>query len=43
MNTLNVAIHRHHMKYANAEISAIATAFIITEPEYGENSGTICV
>ena len=43
MNTLNVAIHRHNMKYANDEISAIATAFIINEPEYGENSGTICV
>ena len=27
MNTLNVAIHRHNMKYANDEISAIATAF----------------
>ena len=43
MNTLNVAIHRHSMKYVNDEISAIATAFIINEPEYGENSGNICV
>ena len=43
MNSLNVAIHRHNMKYANDEILAIATAFIINEPEYGENSGTICV
>ena len=43
MNNLNVTIHRHNMKYANDEISAIATAFIINEPKYGENSGNICV
>ena len=43
MNTLNVAIHRHNMKYANDEILTIATAFIINEPEYEENSGNICV
>ena len=43
MNNLNVTIHRHNMKYANDEISTIATAFIINEPKYGENSGNICV
>ena len=26
MNNLNVTIHRHHVKYANDEISTIATA-----------------
>ena len=31
------------MKYVNDEILAIATAFIINEPKYGENSGNICV
>ena len=43
MNHLNVTIHRYNMKYANDEISKIATAFIINEPEYGENSGNLCV
>ena len=28
MNNLNVTIHRHHVKYANDEISTIATAFM---------------
>ena len=43
MNNLNVTIHGHNMKYANDKISTIATAFIINEPKYGENSGNICV
>ena len=43
MNTWNVAIHRHNMEYANDKILTIATASIINEPEYGGNSGNICV
>ena len=43
MNNLNVTIHRHNMKYANDEISTIATAFITNEPKYGENSGNMCL
>ena len=35
MNNLNVTIHRHNMKYANDEISTIATAFMTNEPKYG--------
>ena len=35
MNNLNVTIHRHNTKYANDEISTIATAFITNEPRYG--------
>ena len=37
MNNLNVTIHRHHMRYANDEISIIATAFMTNEPKYGVN------
>ena len=41
MNNLNVTIHRHNMKYANDEISTIATAFMTNEPKYGVNIGNI--
>ena len=37
MNNLNVAIHRHNMRYANDEILTIATAFMTNEPKiWGE-------
>ena len=39
MNNLNVTIHRHNMKYANDEISTIATAFMTNEPKYRVNIG----
>ena len=43
MNHLNVTIHRHHMKYANDEISTIATAFMANEPKYRVNIGNIYI
>ena len=43
MNNLNVTIHRHHMKYANNEISTIATAFMANEPKYRVNVGNIYI
>ena len=43
MNNLNVTIHRHNMKYANDEISTIATAFMTNEPKYRVNIGNIYI
>ena len=43
MNNLNVTIHRHNMKYANDEISTIATAFMTNEPKIWVNIGNIYV
>ena len=41
MNNLDVTIYRHHMKYVNDEISAIATAFMTNGPKYRVNIGNI--
>ena len=38
MNNLNVTIHRHNMKYANDEISIIATAFMTNDPKLRGNN-----
>ena len=38
MNNLNVTIHGHNMKYANDEISTIATAFMTNEPKLRGNN-----